>query len=80
MAQQRRERLIVLKQVCGNGFLSVCISGIFLLLIVFCPVLWIRFVVVAIVAFVLFVSLLWGHRVLVLRQDAREKIIISSRN
>ena len=77
-AVQRRERLIVLKQMCGNGLLSIFIAGIFLG-ISFCSLSWVKILVPSLVTFSLFISLLWGHRVHVLRQYAREKIIVSSR-
>jgi len=77
-AQQRRERLIVLKQMCANGFLSILIAGIFFG-VSFCSFLCVKFLVVSVVAFLLTASLFWGYRVHVLRQYAREKIIVSSR-
>ena len=77
-AQQRRERLIVLKQLCGNGFLSIIIAGIFLGTS-FCSLSWVKILIPSLAAFFLFGSLFWGHRVHVLRQYSREKIIMSSR-
>ena len=77
-AQQRRERLIVLKQLCGNGFLSILIAGFFLGTS-FCSLSWVKILIPSLVAFFLFGSLFWGHRVHVLRQYSREEIIMSSR-
>ncbi|HEY51806.1 MAG TPA: hypothetical protein G4O20_08395 [Dehalococcoidia bacterium] len=77
-AHQRRERLIVLKQVCGNGFLSITIAGIFLGTS-FCSLSWVKILIPSLVAFLLLGSLFWGQRVHVLRQYSREKIIIESR-
>ena len=75
-AKQERERMVVLKQMCGNGFLASIIAG-FLLLVnhwFHQASLWLFFIV----ALLLLASLFWGHRVHVLRQYAREKVIISS--
>jgi hypothetical protein len=76
-ARQGRERLVVLKQMCGNGFLAIVISGV-LFGVSYCPFLWGRIVLaIALVALPLLASLFWGHRVHVLRQYDREYIIIS---
>ena len=78
-AQQGRERLVVLKQMCANGFLAIIIAAI-LLAISYIPLLWVKLVLLIIlVVLPLVASLFWGHRVHVLRQYTREKLIIPSR-
>jgi hypothetical protein len=74
-ARQGRERLVVFKQMCVNNFLAFIISGIFLG-VSFCNCKAVHFGVLSFVAFLLTLSLFWGYRVHVLRQDAREQVII----
>jgi len=76
-ARQARERLIVLKQMCANGSLALLIAGV-LLAFSFCPLSWVRLAVISLVTLVFLVSLFWGHRVHVLRQYAREKVLSKS--
>ncbi len=70
-----RERLVVLKQMCGNGFLAILIAGLLILVHQCWPQVWLWFLLT--VAFLLLVSLFWGFRVHVLRQYTREETILS---
>ena len=72
----RHERLVVLKQMCGNSSLSIFIAGIFLA-VSFCPLLWVKLLIVSLVVFLLLASLFWGYRVHELRLDTMDKEIIS---
>ena len=69
--RQARERLIVLKQMCANGFLAITIAGCFLLINYLQASAWF----LLIVAVPLLASLFWGYRVHVLRQYAREQVM-----
>lgn len=67
-ARQSRERLVVLKQMCGNCFLAITLAAI-TLGISYCPVFWLKItLIIMLIAFPLLASLYWGHRVHVLRQ------------
>ncbi len=72
--RQERERLVVLKQMCGNGFFAVAFAGIIFLINALNASPW----YLLIVGIPLVLSLFWGHRVHVLRQYAREKVIMDS--
>ena len=74
-AQQQRERLVVLKQMCGNGFLAIVIAGVFLAAN-YCPWSHANPCIASLVAFMLLASLLWGHRIHLLRQDTMGKAIL----
>lgn len=71
-ARQGRERLVIMKQMCGNGFLAIVIASFLLLVDNLEASLW--FLLVP--GIPLLISIWWGHRVYVLRQDAREQSII----
>jgi hypothetical protein len=88
-AQLQQERLIVLKQMCANGFLASCIAGLFLVFRLFSNMVlnevisgrclaFVTFGLVAIVAVLLTISLLWGYRVHELRLNTMEQEILSS--
>jgi hypothetical protein len=73
-ARQQRERLVALKQMCGNNFIGFVFSGIFIATY-YCP-FYVKYIWVSIVSCLLIISLLWGHRVHVLRQyDMSEEIL-----
>jgi hypothetical protein len=71
-AQQGRERLVVLKQMCGNMFIAGVIAVIFLIIDKFTESRWF----LLIVGVPLFISLFWGRRVHLLRQWSREEVTI----
>ncbi len=74
-ARQQDERLVVLKQMCGNGFLAIAIAA-FLLGISFIPWLWLKLPLrIILVLLPLVASLFWGYRVHVLRQDTMSRAI-----
>ncbi len=75
-AQQGRERMVVLKQMCANGLWASLIAVVFLAIDWWCSWPYANLCVVSIVVLLLLASLFWGHRVHVLRQHAREKVII----
>jgi hypothetical protein len=77
-AQQGRERMVVLKQMCANGFLASAIAGTFLA-VNHCPWTYVNLCWVSLWAFLLTASLFWGYRVHVLRQYTRETIAINRR-
>ena len=60
-AQPTRERLIVLKQMCSNGFLAISIAGV---LLAFNSWKWqyANLLIVSFVAFLCLASLYWGYR------------------
>lgn len=76
-AQQQDERLVVLMQMCGNGFLSIIIATTLIIAHHFCQQGWHWLLVFW--AVVLLVSLLWGYRVHVLRQDTMTRAIRESK-
>jgi len=76
--KQGHERLVVLKQMCGNGFTAILVAGVFIA-VNFCPWQYANIFIVSLVAFLLLVSLFWGHRVHMLKQYTREKIIMERR-
>ncbi len=72
-ARQQHERLVILKQLCANGFLSIAIAGVLLLVNH-----WhhqASLVLSFVVTFLLIASLLWGYRVHLLKQDTIAKAI-----
>lgn len=74
-AQQGRERLVVLQQMCANGFLAI-VTAVFLSAInIFNWSLWL----ILIVAIPISASLFWGYRIHVLRRFTRETIAINRR-
>ncbi len=74
--RQGHERLVVMKQMCANGFLAIVIAG-FLLAISYIPLLWVKLLLsITLVVVPLLASLFWGHRVYVLRQYTRERITV----
>jgi len=73
-AQQQNERLVVLKQMCANGFLAIVIAGV-LLAISHCQSMPAKVAVASIVALLLLVSLLWGYRVHELRRHTMQQAI-----
>jgi uncharacterized membrane protein YdfJ with MMPL/SSD domain len=75
-AQQGHERLVVLKQMCGNGFIAIFIAGIFALVYFFCLCTCAKITLGVSLAIILLGSLFWGHRVHMLRQYTRERIIM----
>jgi len=70
-ARQNYERWVVLKQMCINGFLAVCVAGA-LLLIHFSKIQWL----ILIVIILLTISLFWGSRTQLLRQDTWRKVVV----
>ncbi len=67
-ARQQRERLVVLKTMCGNAFVAVALSGI-LIAASYAPWSPVRYVLaVVLVLLPLLAALLWGHRIHALRQ------------
>jgi hypothetical protein len=74
--QLTRERLIVLKQMCAAGSLTVVIAGVFLA-VNFCPWQYANRLIVSLVAFLLLASLYWGYRWAKLAVDTREPKILS---
>jgi hypothetical protein len=78
-AKQGQERLVVLKQMCGNGFIAIFIAGIFVLVYFFCPCTWVKIALGVLLAIVLLGSLFWGHRVHMLKQYTRERIFLERR-
>ena len=70
--RQGRERMVVLKQMCANGFLAISMAVFLLCISLFQLSLWL----ILIVAIPLLASLFWGYRVHVLRQNTRETIAI----
>ena len=71
--RQGRERLVIFKQMCANGFLAGVISTIFIA-VNFCPWQYANLLIVSLVASLLLASLFWGHRVHGLLQYTRERI------
>ncbi|MFC1862045.1 hypothetical protein ACFLT4_03625 [Chloroflexota bacterium] len=71
-----RERLIVLKQMCANGFLAIIIASIFLA-VSYCPWTPAKLSIVSTVAILLLASLLWGYRWAKFAVDTREPKILS---
>jgi len=76
--QQGHERMVVLKQMCGNGFMAILIAGIFIA-VDFCSWQYANIFIVSLVAFLFLVSLFWGHRVHMLKQYTRETVFIEER-
>ena len=74
----RHERLVVLKQMCANGFLAMLIAVVVLAVHVAFPHFenW-RMIVVVGLTVILLPSLFWGYRVHELRLDTMDKEIIS---
>jgi len=71
--RQGRERLVIMKQMCANGFLATIIAAL-LVAINLSPSLYVKLVLVIIlVVLPLIASLFWGHRVHMLQQYTREK-------
>lgn len=73
--KQERERLIVLKQFCANSALSIFIATTLIIIYHFYIHEWqwlLLFWSVSLLA-----SLFWGYRVHLLRQYAREKVILT---
>ena len=72
--RQQHERLVILKQMCANSFLSIFIAATLIIFnhfcIQICYLSWFSFV-----AFLLTASLFWGYRIHVLRQDTMSKAI-----
>ena len=77
-AQQGHERLVVLKQMCGNGFIAIAIASV-LIAAKFCPCTYVQIALGVLLAIVLLGSLFWGHRVHLLKQYTRENIIMERR-
>jgi 4-hydroxybenzoate polyprenyltransferase len=73
--RQERERLIVLKQMCANGFLAIFIAATLITVHHFWLHGWHWLLLSWFV--VLLASLFWGYRVHALRQYARENVIMS---
>jgi hypothetical protein len=66
-ASQEIERLVVLKQMCGNNFCAIVLAGI-IVGFSYIPIFWLKIVVLCLlIGLPLLMSLLWGHRVHVLR-------------
>lgn len=85
-ARLQQERLVVLKQMCANGFLASVLGAIFLIfrlltntVITSQHVGWIVFPIVFFIGILpLTLSLFWGYRVHELRLDTMQQGIISS--
>jgi hypothetical protein len=77
--QQGHERMVVMKQMCANGFLALLIAGIFIPVYLFCTYTWVNIILGALLAIVLLGSLLWGYHVHMLRQYTRETVFIEER-
>jgi hypothetical protein len=77
--QQGHERMVVMKQMCGNGFLAIFVAGIFILVHLFCPYTWVNIVLGSLLAIVLLGSLFWGYHVHMLRQYTRETVFMEER-
>ena len=82
-ARLQHERLVVLKQMCANGFLA-CVIALVLLAIRFITNVviikdsissYVALGAVGIIGLLLIISLLWGYRVHELRLDTMEKEI-----
>ena len=65
----QRERLVVLKQMCANGFVATTIAGLLFIINQWCTSPWCSLIVIV----PLLISLLWGYRVHELRLYAVEK-------
>jgi len=75
IAQSRWERLVVLKQMCGNNAISILIAGI-LLSIKFFPCYWTSGGIF-ILTILMFGVLYWGHRNLLNQQMTWENLFIN---
>jgi len=73
--RQGHERMVVMKQMCANGFMAILIAGVFIA-VNLCPYKHANIVIVSLVAFFLFISLFWGYRVHMFKQNIRERIFM----
>jgi hypothetical protein len=76
--KQGHERMVVMKQMCANGFMAILVAGVFIA-VNLCPWEYANTVIVSLVAFLLFASLLWGYRVHMLKQYTRERVFMDRR-
>jgi hypothetical protein len=77
--KQGHERMVVMKQMCANGFMAIFIAIIFILVYFYCPWIWINITLGVLLAIVLLGSLFWGYRVHMLKQNTRETIFMKRR-
>lgn len=73
-AMSQHERFVVLKQMCGNGALSMFIAGVLLAIKLWIPCLFP--VALFIIVVLLIISLYMGHRAHVERQELWEDVIL----
>jgi hypothetical protein len=77
--QQGHERMVVMKQMCGNGLMAIFIAGIFILVYFLCACIWVNIALGVLLAIVLLGSLFWGYRVHMLKQNTRETMFMERR-
>ncbi len=75
--RERHERFVVLKQMCANGALAIAIAGAFLAVKYHWSQAWPE--VVYVVAGLLLISLFWGFRVHMGKEDDWRNVIIDLR-
>jgi len=75
-AQQQDERLVVLMQMCINSFQAIIVAVIFLIVDYYCRWNYANVFIVSLTSVLILLSLFWGYRVHLLRQDTMRKAIL----